>query len=209
AKAVDPDPEHHHGREREDRTGGAQHLRARVLEPALPADRLAGVLLEVLEVAAVDRPVLDDAIPELRQAFRAGLEHAGDDGRDILLERSQAAVGSRRELEISDRLVPQAAPELPLRRDGLRRVAAAPDQIEERRGELERAGADALPKQRWNEGRSQVAGRFLLVLAVVHAPALAAERGIDAREQRERRAEAEREQNQDRPAQVIERVPDL
>ena len=56
------------------------------------------------------------------------------------------------ELEIRDVLAPQAAPGLALGRDGRRGEDAAADQVEERRGELERARLAALSQQRRHEG---------------------------------------------------------
>ena len=97
----------------------------------------------------------------------------------------------------------QPAPCRLLRRHRLRRVDPAPDQVEQRRGELVRTGLAAFAKERGHEPRRGVARRFLLVLTVVAGPALTAVEPEDDRDDDEGWSEPEREHVQ----QVAERVP--
>ena len=70
--------------------------------------------------------------------------------------------------------VSQPAPDAALGRHALGLVAPAPDQVEERRGELVRADPRPLRDERGHERGLQVGGRLLLVLAVVPDVELAA-----------------------------------
>ena len=72
-----------------------------------------------------------------------------------------------RELEIGDLLAAETAPDLPLGRHGRRLVSVTTDQVEQRGGELERAGLATLAHQDRHERRLGVGRRLLLVLAVV------------------------------------------
>ena len=126
--------------------------------------------------------------------------------------RRRQAVGRSpaHQLEVGDVLVPEPGPGLPLGRDRLRLVAAAADQVEERRRELVRAQLAALAQQRRHERGLGVARRRLLVLAVV-----VGSRARDRRKARRRRAasarRAEREPKHDqpRPPDMRDRVVDF
>ena len=137
---------------------------------------------------AIDVAVVLDLAAELRQPLRAVGEDVVDDVRDGRLPRGQLDRRPGRELEVGDALVPEAAPDAALGGDLLRLVVAAPDQVEDRRGELERARLAALPQQRRHERRLGVGRRLLLVLAVVAGRELASEAPEDERRDRERRA---------------------
>ena len=163
-------------------------------EPARAARLASPTLLlnAVKRCAIVVRCVLDP-VAEARQPLGAAGEHAVDDRRrrSAPTPSSSLAVAGR-ELEVGDLLVPEPAPDLPLGRHRLRRVDAAADQVEERRGELERAGLAALAQQRRHERGLGVGRRLLLVLAVVaRLPLAAAERAHDAPMHDERRQDAE------------------
>ena len=113
------------------------------------------------------------------------------------------------ELEIGDRLRAEASPRRrPLGRDRLRGVDAAPDQVEQRRRELERAGLPALAQQRRHERGPRVRRRLLLVLAVVAGPQLATEEPEDRADHEHRRHEAEHEQEEEVAPRVLLRVLD-
>ena len=113
------------------------------------------------------------------------------------------------QLEVRDLLRAQARPGLLLGRHRLCDVVAAPDEIEERGRELERAGIRALAQERRHDGRRLVRGRLLLVLAVVAGAALASEQEPDDEHHGERRREGEGRERQHRPAEVVSRVREL
>ena len=92
----------------------------------------------------------------------------------------------------------QPAPDRPLRRRRLRLVDAAPDEVEERRRELVRAGLASLAQERRDERGLGVGRRLLLVLAVVAGPALAADEPEDDGDDEERRDRREAEQQRGR-----------
>ena len=148
-----------------------------------------------------------DLVAEAGEPLAAAVEHAVDDVRDVALPRAELAVLARGHLEVGDRLVSQAAPDRALgrRRHGL--VDAAPDQVEERRRELVRAGLAALPEQRGDEGRLRIGGRLLLVLAVVAGAALAAEEPEHRRDHEERGDGREAEDDETGPDRMrLQRV---
>ena len=101
-----------------------------------------------------------------------------------------------------------SAPDAPLRRDVVGPVVAATDQVEERRGELERPGFPTLTKERGDERRLGLGRRLLLVLPVVPGLELPAEAPEDEARDGERRQDAEREQDQRRPPGMPDRVVD-
>ena len=177
--------------------------------PPVPLDRRPDVRLEALEALAVGGAVGGDPLAEARERLRSLREDVVDDLGDGVLERGQLRPVTARELEVGDLLVTEPAPDALLGRDGLRGVAAAPDQVEERRGELERAGLGLLAEERRHERRLGVGRRLLLVLAVVAAPALAPVDRPDDRHEDERRANSEQEQVEERAADVSLRVVDL
>ena len=80
---------------------------------------------------------------------------------------------ARGHLEVGELLRVEAAPGRALGGRGRRVVRLAPDQVEERRRELERARAAALREQARHEGGRGVGRRLLLVLAVVAGAPLA------------------------------------
>ena len=164
--------------------------------------------LEALEARRHRGPVVLDLAAELRQPLRAVGEDVVDDVRDGRLPRGELDRRSVRELEIGDVLVPEAAPDAALGRDLARVVVAAPDQVEDRRGELERARLAALPQQRRDERRLGVRRRLLLVLAVVACADLASEAPEDERRDGERGQDAERQEDERRPPGMRDRVVD-
>ncbi len=104
--------------------------------------------LEGAEALGVARPVVLDPVAEAREPLGAVDDDRVDDLRDRRLERLHRSFHvSERELEVGDLLRLQPAPDLPLGRHLVGAVAAAPDQVEERRRELERAGRAALREQ--------------------------------------------------------------
>ena len=181
-----------------------------VLEPAAALHLGADGRLEGGEPLGVPRPVVLDPVAEAREPLRPVGEDRVDDLRDRRLERLHGSLDvAERELEVGDLLRLQAAPDLPLGRHLLGLVAAAPDQVEERRRELERAGRASLREQAGHERRLRLGRRLLLVLAVVARPALAAPAPPDEADHGERGEERDREQLRDRRAEVVERVVDL
>ena len=88
-------------------------------------------------------------------------------------------------------------------------VVPAPDQVEQRRGELERAGLAALAEQGRHERRLGVGGRLLLVLAVVSCLGLAAEPPEDRHRDQEGRDRPDREDDQRGPPRVRLGLVDL
>ena len=124
--------------------------------------------LNEVKRSRVARPLGFDSVSEPREPFRAADEDVVDDlcdGRLECLHRRLDIV--ERELEIGDLLRLQPAPDPPLGRDGLRAIAPASDQVEERRRELERPRRSSLREERGNESRLRLGRRLLLVLAVV------------------------------------------
>ena len=104
--------------------------------------------------------------------------------------------------------MPEAAPDAAFCRDLVRLVVAAPDQVEDRRGELEGPRLAALPQQRGDERRLGVGGRLLLVLTVVAGADLASEAPEDERRDGERGQDAERQDDERRPPGMRDRVVD-
>ena len=95
-----------------------------------------------------------------------------------------------------------------LRRDLGRGEDAPADQVEQRRGELERAGFASLSDQRRDERGLRLRRRLLLVLAVVAGLELASVEPEDSADGEERRDRAEQEQIQGVPPRVTLRVLD-
>ena len=135
----------------------------------LPArDLRADSRLEGREALRVRSPVVLDPVAEEREALRPLGEDGVDDLGDRRLERLDRRFDvAERELEIRDLLGLEAAPDLPLGRHRLGAVAAAADQVEQRRRELERTRRAALGEQRRDERGLGLGRRLLLVLAVV------------------------------------------
>ena len=126
---------------------------------------------------------------------------------------SKASTGgldvSERQLEVRDLLRLQPAPDLPFRRHRLGAIAATPDQVEQRRRELERPRRAALGEETRHERRLGLGRRLLLVLPVVARPVLPAAAPPDERDHGERGPEREQEQERERSWQVVERLVDL
>ena len=104
--------------------------------------------LEGGEALGVPRPVVLDPVAEVREPLGPVGDDRIDDLRDRRLERLHGRLDvAERELEVGDLLRLQAAPDLSLGRHLVGAVAAAPDQVEERRRELERARRASLREQ--------------------------------------------------------------
>ena len=137
APAVDRDErEHRPDRHEQDDPGDERHQTER---PAPVCDLAADGRLEALEPRRHRRAFVLDLLPELRQAPAASVEHVVHHRVDRLLPGRQLDRRALGDLEVGDSLGAEPGPDAPLRRDGLRGVVAAPDQVEQRRGELERA----------------------------------------------------------------------
>ena len=205
---MSPDPEHDPSGGREDAAGAEERGEAGGQEPAAPLDRVGHGLLELLETLAVLLPVLSDPFAEPRKALRAGRENRVDHAGDPLLVRGEIGVLPTAQLEIRDVLMAQPGPHAPLGRHRGGLVAATPDQVEERCGELEGAHGRALAQEWGYESRRQLRGRLLLVLAVIAGNALTAEEPVRASDRGETREQGCREKDQDRAGEVVERVAD-
>src|SRR5262249_38021702 len=138
-------------------------------EPTARVDLRRDGGLEALEALAHRRAVVLDPLTERREPLAAALEHMVDHTRDLGLPRLEVLAGlwAGGDVEACELLLVQPAPGRALGRRRLRRVDVPPDQVEERRRELERAGCAALREQSRDECRGGVGRRLLLVLAVV------------------------------------------
>ena len=130
------------------------------------------------------RPLGLDALAEAGQPLGTTLlDHPVDDLRNGVLPCPQRQIAiACRELEVGDALAAETAPGGALGRHGLRGEDTATDEIEERGGELERAGFATLSEERWDERRLGVRRWLLLVLPVVAGVPFAAvqpEHGAD------------------------------
>jgi len=209
AEAGKADPEQQGGQEREEEDREHEGAEAGPDVPLPAVDRLRHARLERAEALAVRRAALRDPVPELRQALGSVGEHVVHDVRDRLLERGEPHVGiALADLQVGHRLAAEASPLLLVRRHGRRLVAPAPEQVEQRRRELERARVAVLAQQGRYERGLEVRGRLLLVLAVVLGLPLAPGPPPDGQNDRERRQHPEGEQEQGRPAHVLLRVVD-
>ncbi len=102
----------------------------------------------------------------------------------------------------------QPAPDAALGRHALGLVAPAPDQVEERRGELVGADPRPLRDERRHERGLQLGGRLLLVLAVVPDVELAAVAPVHEVDERERRDQAEQAEQEQRAGEMVDRLVD-
>ena len=155
------------------------------MTPRLPAEplRASGTIsrvstslvdraLERLEPRRHRRPLVLDPIAEARQPLGASVEHARRRHPRRRPPRRELDLRlARRELEVGDVLAPEAAPDLALRRRRCRAVVPAPDEVEERRRELERPGLASLAEEHRDERRLRLRRRLLLPLAVVRRSA--------------------------------------
>jgi len=147
----------------------------------------AGTSAQRLARLKANRGVLD-SVAEAREPLGAVDDDRVDDLSDRCLECLHGRFHvSERELEVGDLLRLQPAPDLPLGRHLVGAVAPAPDQVEERRRELVRAGRLLLAQQRGHERRLSVGRRLLLVLTVVGRLPLPPVDEPDERRQRRRR----------------------
>ena len=203
------------GPEQDDRENG-EHTDADGNQPApaarVPAARvdLRGDLgLEAREARAVARAVALDRLPKLGEPLALALDHRIDHLGHGRLEVGQLQCRvAHGHLKVGNVLVAEPAPDLALGRDGDRLVAAAADQVEERRRELVRAGRLLLAQQRRHERRLGVGRRLLLVLAVVARLSLPPVDEPDERHQRCRGAEPQEQQVEERSADVALGVVD-
>ena len=161
-----------------------------------PVRLVRDVLLECGEATVHRLALLLDLVAEVGQALAASVQHSVDDVRDVTFPVAKLAVLAGRELQVGDGLVAEPAPDRTLRRGRHGLVDAPPDEVEERRGELVGACLATLPEERRHERRLGIGRRFLLVLAVVAGPPLAAHEPEDGRDEEERRDGCEAEHDE-------------
>ena len=151
-----PDDAHgkqHDGEEGEDGDPDGENHRAAVVEPALLVDRLGDVALERGEALGIGRPFLGDPVAELGEPLRLIRDDAVDHVGDVVLERRELRAVSLGDLEVGHVCLLQPAEGRGLGRDRRGLVTAAPDQVEQRRGELVRADG-----RRWRSSGGTSAG---------------------------------------------------